>query len=194
MPARGPHFKTTILSGDQVAGFQMTGELLGPDGIGDAVHQCDAVALEDSQVCVIPFSKLEEVAHEFASLQRQFHRAMSREIVRGHDVMLLLTSMSADVRVAALVLNLSRRVEHHAWLRADWRVLSRLVRAVATGQSWVDVDVLRDGAEVFATLSRDQIALQESLIYPQARILMLEASRRETRRATALRPRAFRSA
>ena len=56
---RSGFFKTSVSSEDgrdQVTGFQMTGELLGLDGIGDATHSCDAVALEDSQVCVIPFA------------------------------------------------------------------------------------------------------------------------------------------
>jgi hemerythrin-like domain-containing protein len=81
----------------------------------------------------------------------------------------------------------ARLKQDHAWLRADWRVLSPLVKAVATGQSWVDVDVLRDGVTVFSTLARDHIALEESLIYPQARIRMLEASRREARLAMVAR-------
>lgn len=123
-------FKTTVSSGDgrdQVTGFQMNGELLGLDGIGDAQHSCDAVALEDSQVCVIPFNRLEEVAHEFASLQREFHRVMSREIVRDHDVMLLLTSMTAEERVAAFVLNLSRRLEARGFSPSSF--LLRMTRA-----------------------------------------------------------------
>ncbi len=62
-------------------------------------------------------------------------------------------------------------------------MLSPLVRAVAAAQSWVDVDVLRDGVDVFCALSRDHIALEESVIYPQARIRMLESSRRDMRRA-----------
>jgi hemerythrin-like domain-containing protein len=81
----------------------------------------------------------------------------------------------------------ARLKQDHAWLRADWRVLSPLVKALACGQSWVDLDVLRDGVEVFGTLARDHIALEESLIYPQARILMLETSRREMRREMASR-------
>jgi CRP/FNR family transcriptional regulator len=107
-------FKTTVSTGDgrdQVTGFQMTGELLGLDGIGDAAHSCDAVALEDSQVCVIPFGRLEELSQGFPTLQRQFHRVMSREIVRDHGVMLLLSSMTAEERVAAFLLNLSNRLE-----------------------------------------------------------------------------------
>jgi len=82
----------------------------------------------------------------------------------------------------------ARLKQDHAWLRADWRVLSPLIQGLAAGQSWVDVDALRDGVEVFCALSRDHIALEESLIYPQAKILMLEATRRAMRHALAARP------
>jgi len=81
----------------------------------------------------------------------------------------------------------ARLKQDHAWLRADWRVLSPFIRALASGHSWVDVDALRDGVEVFCALSRDHIALEESVIYPQARIRMLESTRREMRLALASR-------
>ena len=96
---------------DQVTGFQMGGELLGLDGIGTDLHTCDALALEDSQVCVIPYAHLEEVSRQITDLQRQFHRIMSREIVREHGVMLLLGSMRAEARLAAFLLNLTQRLE-----------------------------------------------------------------------------------
>jgi CRP/FNR family transcriptional regulator len=96
---------------DQVTGFQMAGELLGLDGIGTDLHTCDAVALEDSQVCVIPYDQLEQLLREFPDLQRQFHRIMSREIVRDHGVMLLLGSMRAEERLAAFLLNLTQRLQ-----------------------------------------------------------------------------------
>ncbi|MEH0164676.1 fumarate/nitrate reduction transcriptional regulator Fnr [Paucibacter sp. JuS9] len=107
-------FKTCVSSEDgrdQVTGFQMAGELLGLDGISSDHHSCDAVALEDSQVCVIPFSRLEELSREFNELQRQFHKIMSREIVRDHGVMLLLGSMRAEERLAAFLLNLTQRLQ-----------------------------------------------------------------------------------
>jgi len=106
-------FKTSATSGGgrhQVTGFQMAGELLGLDGISTGQHSCDAVALEDSQVCVIPYARLELRSREFADLQRQFHRILSREIVREHGVMLLLGSMRAEERLAAFLLNLSQRL------------------------------------------------------------------------------------
>src|SRR6187402_837711 len=110
---RTGHFKTRVLTQDgreQITGFQMAGELLGLDGISTSTYACDAVALEDSQVCVIDYARLEDLAREFPELQRQFHRILSREIVRDHGVMLLLGRMSAEERLAAFMLNLTARL------------------------------------------------------------------------------------
>jgi CRP/FNR family transcriptional regulator, anaerobic regulatory protein len=107
-------FKTCVSSEDgrdQVTGFQMAGELLGLDGISADRHTCDAVALEDSQVCVIHYNQLEDLSREFTDLQHQFHKIMSREIVRDHGVMLLLGSMRAEERLAAFLLNLTQRLQ-----------------------------------------------------------------------------------
>lgn len=106
-------FKTCVGSEDgrdHVTGFQMAGELLGLDGISSDVHHCDAVALEDSSVCVIPYAELEGLSREFSVLQHQFHKIMSREIVRDHGVMLLLGNMRAEERLAAFLLNLTQRL------------------------------------------------------------------------------------
>ena len=107
-------FKTTVSTPDgrdQVTGFQMAGELIGLDGISGDKHSCDAVALEDSQVCMIPYNQLESLSREFTHLQHQFHKIMSREIVRDHGVMLLLGSMRAEERLAAFLLNLTQRLQ-----------------------------------------------------------------------------------
>lgn len=106
------HFKTyqTHREGtQQITGFLMTGEMLGMDAISSEVHQCDAMALEDSKVCEIPFSQLEQLFSEIPTLLRQFHRMMSHEITREQGVMLLLGSMPADQRFAAFLVNLSSR-------------------------------------------------------------------------------------
>ncbi|MEZ5658528.1 MAG: helix-turn-helix domain-containing protein [Burkholderiaceae bacterium] len=111
---RSGFFKTRLTSEDgrdQVTGFQMPGELLGLDGVATETHTVDAVALQDSEVCVLQFADLERIAREFSPLQHQLHRVMSREIVREHGVMVLLGSMRAEERVAAFLLNLSRRFE-----------------------------------------------------------------------------------
>ena len=107
-------FKTIVTSDqgrEQVTGFQMAGELIGLNAIDSGRHQLDAVALEDSQVCVIPYDELAVLSREVASLQSQFNRLMSREIVNDHGVMLLLGSMHAEERVAAFLLNLTHRLK-----------------------------------------------------------------------------------
>jgi CRP/FNR family transcriptional regulator len=95
---------------DQVTGFQMAGEVIGLDGIVNDQHTCNAVALEDAEVCVMPFDRLEELSREVTALQRHVHKIMSREIVREHGVMLLLGSMRAEERLAAFLLNLVQRL------------------------------------------------------------------------------------
>jgi len=94
---------------EQVAGFHMMGDLIGMDAIGTDQHLCDAVVLEDSEVCEIPLKSLELLSREIPSLQQHFHRIMSREIARDYGVMLLLGSMRAEERLAVFLLNLSQR-------------------------------------------------------------------------------------
>lgn len=105
-------FKTQVLHEDgreQVTGFQMPGEIIGLDAICSDFHTCDAVALDDSEICEIPFDRLEKLSRELPSLQRHLHKIMSREIVRDHGIMMLLGSMRAEERLAAFLLNLSQR-------------------------------------------------------------------------------------
>lgn len=107
-------FKTCATAEDgreQVTGFQMPGDLLGLAALDAGRHAVDAVALEDAQVCVIPFESLEAPSPGAHVLQRQLLKAMSRLIVRDHGVMLLLGSMRAGQRLAAFLLNLAQRLQ-----------------------------------------------------------------------------------
>ncbi len=115
-------FKTCISSEDgrdQVTGFQMAGEIVGLDGIVNDQHSCDAVALEDAEVCVMPFDRIEELSNEIHALQRHVHKILSREIVREHGVMLLLGSMRAEERLAAFLLNLVQRLHARGFSQSE---------------------------------------------------------------------------
>ncbi len=110
---RSGFFKSRVTTRDgreQVTGFSMAGEILGMDGIAHGEYNCDAVALEDSEICTIPYAHLELLAHDLPSLQHHFHKVMSREIVRENGVMMLLGVMRAEERLAAFLLNLSQRL------------------------------------------------------------------------------------
>jgi CRP/FNR family transcriptional regulator len=118
-------FKTFILHEDgreQVTGFQMTGEILGMDAISTDVHACDAVALEDSEVCEVPFGDLERLTGQIPALQRHFHKTLSREIVRDQGLMLLLGSMRAEERLAAFLVNLSQRFGDRGYSRSEFNL------------------------------------------------------------------------
>ena len=119
------HFKTVLVdaSGDeQVTGFHMTGELLGLDAISNDEHQCDAVALEDSEVCEIPFDRLQELIGQLPNLLRHFHRLMSQEIMREQNVMLLLGNMRAEQRFAVFLMNLSLRYAERGFSPTRFRL------------------------------------------------------------------------
>jgi CRP/FNR family transcriptional regulator len=121
---RSGFFKTSLLDSEgreQVTGFFMGGELLGMDGIG-ASYNGTASALEDSEVCVLPYALIEEMSRDMPALQRQLHAVLAREIVRDHGVMMLLGSMRAEERLATFLLNLSRRFVRRGYSSSDFHL------------------------------------------------------------------------
>nr|WP_235837894.1 helix-turn-helix domain-containing protein [Chitinasiproducens palmae] len=122
---RAGSFKTVVTHDDgreQVTGFAIAGEPLGLDGISDESHGCDAIALEDSIVCVIPFHLLEMLCRESRAVQRHVHRMMSSEIVRESALMMLLGNMRADERVATFLLGLSKRLEARGYSASEFNL------------------------------------------------------------------------
>ena len=109
---RSGFFKTRVLledGRDHVTSFRMNGELLGFDGIGSETYTCDAIALEDGEICIIPYKRLMYLASKVQSLSLELNRMLSREIVREQQIMALLGTMQADKRVITFLLNLSMR-------------------------------------------------------------------------------------
>jgi CRP/FNR family transcriptional regulator len=117
---RAGFFKSSVVledGRDQVTGFHMAGEIVGMDGIGTERHASDVIALEDSEVCIIPYARLEE-----AGMQRQLHKAMSRELVRDQGVMMLLGTMRAEERLATFLLNLSTRFVARGFSQSEFHL------------------------------------------------------------------------
>jgi CRP/FNR family transcriptional regulator len=118
-------FKTSLLDGEgreQVTGFFMGGELLGLDGLGTGSYRGSATALEDSEVCVLPYALIEELAREIPALQRHLHSALAREIVRDQSMMMLLGSMRAEQRLATFLIGLSRRFVRRGYSSSDFHL------------------------------------------------------------------------
>jgi len=122
---RSGFFKTSLTDGEgreQVTGFFMGGELLGLDGIGSGRYHGTVTALEDSEVCVLPYALLERISIEVPALQRHLHAVLAREIVRDHGVMMLLGSMRAEERLATFLLNLSKRFTARGYSPSDFHL------------------------------------------------------------------------
>jgi CRP/FNR family transcriptional regulator len=122
---RAGSFKTIVMHRDgreQVTGFHLAGDVLGLDGVCSGKHSCDAIAIEDSKVCIIPFHLLEAMCREVKALQQHVHRMMGNEIVREARLMMLLGTMSADQRVAAFLLNLSGRLKTRGYSPAEFHL------------------------------------------------------------------------
>ncbi len=122
--------KTTVMSSDgreQVTSFAMAGDMIGVDGISSGVYSCDVTALEDTEVCVIPYASMEEATTTLKAMGVHFQKMLSREIVRQHGVMMLLGSMHAEERLAAFLLSLSQRFETRGYSRSEF--VLRMTRA-----------------------------------------------------------------
>jgi CRP/FNR family transcriptional regulator, anaerobic regulatory protein len=127
---RSGTFKSVLTLKDgreQVTGFQMAGELMGLDGLAAGKHASGAVALEDAEICAIPYAHLSELATVSPDLQHVISRLMSREIVREHSLMMLLGSMNAEERLAAFLLNISQRMKARGYSASEFHL--RMSRA-----------------------------------------------------------------
>lgn len=91
---------------EHVLGFHIPGELAGLDGIHSGRNRCNAVALQGTSVCALPFVRLEQLIHEVPGLQAQVLKLMSRELAASSQ---LATDHSAEERLAGFLLGLSRR-------------------------------------------------------------------------------------
>jgi len=122
---RSGFFKNDLTLKDgrsQVMGFHMPGEVIGMDGISTGAYTCNAVALEDSEVCAIPLSRLEELSHETIDFAHRLHQLMSEEIVRDQRVMVLLGGRTAEARVAAFLVNISRRLAARGYASSEFQL------------------------------------------------------------------------
>ena len=121
-----------------------------------------------------------EVVRFFSTTAREHHEDEERHVFPK-----LLSSGNPEIVQAVQKLQ-----QDHGWLEEDWLELSPHLAAVAAGQSWYDLDLLREGVDVFIALSHEHIALEESLIYPEARAQSRLAERGEMGREMAARRRA----
>jgi CRP/FNR family transcriptional regulator len=123
LAVRSGTFKTVIAALDgheQVTGFQLAGDVLGLDGLAHGRHASRAIALEDSEVVVLPYDG--EGEHDPHRLGHLLPRLIGRELVRRQKLTLLLACMNAEQRLASFLLNLSRRLQVRGYSAAEFHL------------------------------------------------------------------------
>ena len=110
----------------QVLGFPMASDVLGLDGIEAQHYRTEAVALEDSEVAIIPSPRLAHLGGKAGALQQFVYRLLSRQLAREHTQMWLLGSLGAESRVAAFLLILGERYARRGY--SDTRFNLRMTR------------------------------------------------------------------
>ena len=94
---------------EQITGFHLPGEIVGLEGIHTGVHIGFSEALKSSQICSIPYNKLDSLSSEIDGLRQQVNKIMSQEITHNYELLNLLNQKNADEKIAAFILNLSAR-------------------------------------------------------------------------------------
>ena len=94
----------------QVTGFLLPGEVVGIDGYLSARHLTHAIAMEDTELCVVRITDVDHVISMVPALNRQLRRLTSQEIVRSQQLIMSLGVLRSEQRLAAFLLNLSQRL------------------------------------------------------------------------------------
>lgn len=100
----------TAAGREQIAGFHIRGDIVGVGGISAHNYIFTLTALERSEICEIPFDRLEELAHRIPGVNRRLVEILARYQGRGYAIGLLLRERSADARLAGFLLDFSRRL------------------------------------------------------------------------------------
>ena len=152
---RAGFLKTVVVLEDgreQVTGLYMPGDMLGMDGIAAGAHASEAIALVDSDICVVPYERLEAMSDDERPMRRHLHRMLSHEIVREQRMMLMLGTMSAEERVAAFLVNLSQRFSARGFSASEF--VLRMTREEIGSLLGMKLETV---SRIFSRLQRDAL-------------------------------------
>lgn len=157
--------KTCYLSVDgreQVTGFHMRGDTLGLDAVVTGRHGCDAVALDVCDVLAIPYEAMMTRAQGDPELVRQIILAFGTEILTDHDQMMTMGSLAADSRVAAFLLEMSRRFGERGF--CDRTLALRLTRVEIGGLLGLKMETVSRAFSRFAKMGLIKVHLRDVIL------------------------------
>lgn len=145
--------KTSIVRAgghEQVTGFHLAGDFMGMEGMAEDVHHTTATALEDTQVCIVPYRRLVAITAEYPRASDFIARLMGVDMQRHSSQLVLLGLAGAPARVAGFLLDLSERYAVRGWAPRDLKMpMSRADIASSLGLQFETV------CRALTTLERD---------------------------------------
>jgi CRP/FNR family transcriptional regulator len=104
---------------EQVQGFFLPGEVIGLNAISSSRYPCNAVSLDSVMLCRFSFPDIAALATRMPGLQQQLFRLLSQDIGKAA---LLAGNYTADERLAAFLVSLSRRYEARGFSPTRFRL------------------------------------------------------------------------
>ena len=101
----------------------------------------------------------------FSGTSRQHHADEEKNVFPP-----LLASGNAELETAVRTLQ-----QDHGWIEENWIELAPQLRAIASGNNWFDAAEFQHDVKVYVALCQGHIALEETLIYPEAKARWAQA-------------------
>jgi len=118
-------------SGEEIVhGFYLPGDVVGFDGLIENAYLYNAVALDSTSVCNLPYEQLSDLSLKIPNLNKQIMSVMSKKLQDGELHSELLIKRNADQRVAQFIWNMAERYKNRGYAYDEFR-LSILHRDVA---------------------------------------------------------------
>jgi CRP/FNR family transcriptional regulator len=122
---RSGSLKTYVMTEDgeeHIIGIKMPGDLLGLSDINSPSYTRSARALETSSICEIPYERFEHLTQEIPDLHHHILNMMSREIHHEQDRVTMCKKLSAEARLAGLLLMLSHRFAQRGFSATEFNL------------------------------------------------------------------------
>lgn len=95
---------------EQITAFPVAGAMLGLDAIESGTHTSDAIALEDSLVCILPFCDLMGNCRQDFIAAQQLNRLIAHDINEARGLLMALGCMTTEERVAHFLIGISEKM------------------------------------------------------------------------------------
>lgn len=122
---RSGSIKTYVMSEEgeeHIVGIKMPGDLLGLSDINSSRYTRSAKALETCSICEIPYERFEQLTREIPDLHHHIFGMMSREIHLEQDRVTMCKKLSAEARLAGLLLMLSQRFAQRGFSATEFNL------------------------------------------------------------------------